>query len=137
MPDNMTGNRTSEAAIEDDVRRTQDRIGDTVDKIEEKLDPREITRSVIGDENTDVAEEALDIARTNPIPVAMIAIGAIWLVATSPSPAIRRIREAITGKGRSTGNMKLRPRSAEPAPIGPPPPRGEAFDRRADEAATS
>lgn len=137
MPDNMTDNRTSEAAIEDDVRRTQDRIGDTVDKLEDKLNPREITRSVIGDENTDVAEEALDIARTNPIPVAMIAIGAIWLVATSPSPAIKRLREGITGKGRSTGDMKLRPRSAEPAPIGPPPPKGEAFDRRAAEAATS
>lgn len=137
MPGNKTRSRSSEAAIEDDVRRTQDQIGDTVEKIEEKLNPHEITRSVIGDENTDVAEEALAIARTNPIPVAMIAIGAIWLVATSPSPAIRRIREGIIGKGRSTGGMKLRPRVAEPAPIGPPPPRGEAFDRRAAEAATS
>lgn len=137
MPDDTTDKRTDEAAIEQDVRRTQDQIGDTVDKIEEKLSPREIRRSLIGDENSDVAQEALDIARTNPIPVAMIAIGAIWLVATSPSPAIRRLREGITGKGRSSGDMKLRPRSAEPAPIGPPPARGEAFDRRAADAATS
>ena len=130
MTDNITDNRTDEAAIEADVRRTQDEIGDTVEKLEEKMNPRDVTRSVIGDNNTDVAEEALELARTNPIPVAMIAIGAIWLLATSPSPAIRRIREAITGKGGSTDKMDLRPRSAEPAPIGPPPASGEAFDRR-------
>jgi hypothetical protein len=139
-----TANRTEPDKIERDVRRTQDEIGRTVDKLEEKLTPREISRSVIGDDGTQMAEEALEVTRTNPIPVALIAIGIIWLIATSRSGAMRRVADRIAGKGpdrrddqfmgrseaRGSG---LRPRVAEPAPIGPPPPAGEGFDRSRQE----
>ena len=118
------------ATIEREVERTQDAIGDTVDRIEEKLNPREVTRSLLGDSGSEVARDALDIARTNPIPVAMIAVGLIWLLATSDSRSIKRVRERITGA--VTGGNDLRSRSEEPAPIGPPPAQGEAFDRRAE-----
>ena len=133
MADNMTDNRTDEAAIERDVRRTQDEIGDTVDKLEEKLNPREISREVLGDDGTDAAKEALEVTRQNPIPVALIAVGLIWLLATTRSPTINRLTERFTGKPRRSDRESagLRPRSAEPAPIGPPPARGDDFDRRA------
>lgn len=121
------------ATIENEVRRTQDEIGETVDRLEDKMNPRDMSRELLGDEGTDVAKEALEVTRTNPIPVALIAIGIIWLVASSNSPAIRRFTDKITGR-RSDGDMDLRPRSQEPAPIGPPPPTGESFDRRASEA---
>lgn len=126
MADTM--NRRDPESIEREVRRTQDEIGRTVDELEDKLNPRDIGRSVIGDDGTEVAKEALDVARTNPIPVAMIAVGLIWLIASSGSPAIRRLTDRIAG--RRGDDMDLRPRSAEPAPIGPPPPSGEGFDRR-------
>jgi hypothetical protein len=135
MNDN-TDNRPDEAAIERDVRRTQDQIGDTVEKLEDKMNPRDISRSVIGDDGTELAEEALEVTRTNPIPVAMIVVGVIWLLATSNSPAIRRITDRIAGKS-GTDSKGLRPRSAEPAPIGPPPETGRAFDRRRSETAGS
>lgn len=152
MTDDMTRDRTDEAALERDVRRTQDEIGETVHKLEEKMNPREIAHEVMGDEGTDVAREALEVTRQNPIPVALIAIGLIWILATSRSPMITRLTDRITG--RSSRGMDLRPRSAEPAPIGPsaggesergadrlrpraqepapigPSPRGDAFDRR-------
>lgn len=126
MADTKNSRTRKPAQIEKDVRRTQDAIGDTVDRIEDKMNPRDISREVLGDEGTKVAREALEVTRTNPIPVAMIAVGLIWLVATSNSPAIRRLMDKATGKG----GMDLRPRSKEPAPIGPPPATGEAFDRR-------
>jgi hypothetical protein len=123
--------------IERDIRRTQDDIGRTVDKLEEKLTPREVSRSVIGDDGTQMAEEALEVTRTNPIPVALIVIGLIWLIATSRSGPVKRVADRIVGKqpdrrdDRAMGQGNgLRPRSAEPAPIGPPPPSGEGFDRR-------
>ena len=119
MTDNMTRDRSDEAAIEKDVRRTQDAMGDTVSKLEEKMNPREIAHEVMGDEGTDVAREALEVTRQNPIPVAMIAVGLIWILATSRSPMITRLTERFTGRKR--GGMDLRPRSAEPAPIGPSP----------------
>ena len=117
MTDNVTRDRNDEAAIEKDVRRTQDEIGDTVHKLEEKMNPRDIAHDVMGDEGTDVAREALDVTRQNPIPVAMIAVGLIWLLATSRSPMIARITDRFTG--RKSRGMNLRSRSAEPAPIGP------------------
>lgn len=128
MPDTTTTNRNDPDAIERDVRRTQDEIGRTVDQLEEKLTPEEMTRSVLGDDGTEVAREALEVTRANPIPVALIAIGVIWLIASSNSPAVRRMADRISGKSKDTD---LRSRSEEPAPIGPPPSTGEAFDRRA------
>ena len=120
----------SEADLERDVRRTQDQMGDTVDRLEEKLNPREVTRSVIGDDGADVAQEALEVTRRNPIPVAMIAVGVIWLLATSRSPAIKRFTDGLTGKrSNDRAGEGLRPRSAEPAPIGPPQATGDAYDR--------
>jgi len=152
MADSKT--RTRPETIADEVRRTQDEIGETVDRLEEKMNPRDISREVLGEDGTDVAREALEVTRTNPIPVAMIAIGLIWLIASSNSPAIRRLTGKITGKSggmdlrsrseepapigpsipaeldERENDMDLRPRSAEPAPIGPPPARGTEFDRR-------
>ena len=126
----------SEADLERDVSRTQDQMGDTVDKLEAKMNPREVTRSVIGDDGADVAQEALEVTRRNPIPVAMIAVGVIWLLATSRSPAIKRFTDGLTGKRTSDRSGEgLRRRSAEPAPIGPPPATGEEFDRRLSERA--
>ncbi len=113
-------------AIEREVKRTQDEIGDTVEELEERLDPRKMTRSLLGDEGTDNIKEAVDVARRNPIPVALIVVGVLWLFATSDSPPIRRTRERILGRGDS----RLRSRSEEPSPIGPPPATGERYDRR-------
>jgi hypothetical protein len=130
----MAANRSDHAdTIEREIDRTQDRIGDTVEKIEEKMDPSEITRSVLGDDGQETVRNGIRIARENPIPVALIAVGAVWLFATSDTPMIRRVRERLMGSGRSPAGKDrhgLRPRSEEPAPIGPPPERGEDFDRR-------
>ena len=127
MADETTSSETEQARIERDIERTQDEIGETVQKLEESLTPRQMARSVIGDENTDFAKEALELVRQNPIPAAMIAVGAIWLLATARTPGMRRMTDRVLGRSNTDG---LRPRSEEPAPIGPPPETGRSFDRR-------
>jgi hypothetical protein len=117
--------------IERDIERTQDAIGDTVEKLEQKLTPREFTRSILGDDGQEVMREGIRLVRENPIPAAMIVVGAIWLFATSRSPLLGRVGERLSSAVRGNrGDDKLRPRSEEPAPIGPPPAQGEEFDRR-------
>ena len=124
----MSDDRTNEAdIIEQDVVETQDAMGNTLQKLEEQLTPRGIAQSVMGDEGTDFAREALDLVKQNPIPVGLMAIGAIWLLATSGSPMVKRVRSAVTTRNN---DFDLRPRSEEPAPIGPPPETGLEYDRR-------
>ena len=65
----------------------------------------------------DQARELLDLVKQNPIPVGMIAVGAIWLLATARSPMLDRLKSSVTSR---SDEFKLRPRSEEPAPIGPP-----------------
>ena len=136
MAADTTDTRSEEAMIERDIERTQDQMGETVQKLEDSLNPREMARSLMGDDNTDLAKDALDVARQNPIPVAMIAVGAIWLLASSSkSPAVRRLTDQFRSKSSSGSGPDeldangLRPRSAEPAPIGPPPATDPRYDR--------
>jgi hypothetical protein len=118
--------------IERDVEETQDRISETVDKLGERLSPQGIAESLIGEEHIDTAKDAIEVARRNPMPVALIAVGAVWLFATSDAPMIRDVRERLKSRfGIGGTQFRLRPRSEEPAPIGPPGSRGEKFDRRA------
>lgn len=131
----MSDDRTNDAdAIEQDVVRTQDEMGETLQKLEDQLTPKGIAQSVMGDRGTDTARELLDIVKQNPVPVGLIAIGTIWLLATARSPMIDRLKSSVTSR---SDEFKLRPRSEEPAPIGPPPETGVEFDRRASERTTT
>lgn len=131
MTAEMTDTRSEEALIERDIERTQDQMGETVQKLEESLTPKEMARSVIGDDGTDFAKEALELIRQNPIPAAMVAVGAIWLLATARTPGMRRMTDRLWSRSDSSG---LRPRSEEPAPIGPSPATDPSLDRRPFEA---
>jgi hypothetical protein len=102
MSDDPTGDA---AIIERDIDRTQDRMGDTVEKLEERLTPPKVAESLIGSRGSETAEQALEVAKRNPIPVALIAIGAVWLVAS------RRSRSAV--QALFAGRSGRSPRSAK------------------------
>jgi hypothetical protein len=128
--------RDDPQAIEQDVERTQDAMGETVQKLEDKLNPRNMAQSLFSGGNGDTAREAWDVVRQSPLPVAMIAAGTAWLFATSEAPLISRWREELKsrfrnaiGSGGASGSGE-RPNVQHPAPIGPPPATGEEFDRR-------
>ena len=57
----MADNRNDPELIEQDIERTQDAIGSTIDKIEEKLNPRDIVDSFVSGDGMDNAKQVWSI----------------------------------------------------------------------------
>src|ERR671913_1465284 len=73
------------AAIERDIRRTQDQMSRTVDRIGDQLTPRNLMNALLdkAEDNDIDARYLIDGARRNPLALAMVAGGLIWLVSDS------------------------------------------------------
>ncbi|MET0180916.1 MAG: DUF3618 domain-containing protein, partial [Novosphingobium sp.] len=80
----MTETTTAQdpAAIERDIRQTQEEMSRTVDRIGSQLNARTLLNALLDKaESNDIdARGLLDGARRNPLALAMIAGGAIWLI---------------------------------------------------------
>jgi hypothetical protein len=92
------------AEIERDIRRTQEEMSRTVDAIGDQLTPRNLLNALLdkADSNNVDARMLLDGARRNPLALAMIAGGAIWLVSDNDAklPKFERHKsEPDTGLG--------------------------------------
>lgn len=89
------------AAIEQDIRRTQDDMSRTVDKIGDQLTIKNVFNALLdrADESGVDAHYLLDGARRNPIALGLIAAGAIWLVSDKES----KFPSLSSGKGKSGG----------------------------------
>ncbi|MEW9857054.1 DUF3618 domain-containing protein [Novosphingobium sp. M1R2S20] len=87
-------NNQDPAAIERDIRNTQDEMSRTVDAIGDQLTPRNLLNALLDKaESNDVdARMLLDGARRNPLALAMLAGGAIWLVSDSDAKLPKRER---------------------------------------------
>lgn len=81
MADTDTAAQDDPAAIEQDIRRTQEEMSRTVDRIGDQLTPRSLMNALLdqAESNNLDARALLDGARRNPLALAMIAGGAIWL----------------------------------------------------------
>ena len=75
------------AAIEQDIRRTQEDMSRTVDRIGDQLTFRNVFDALLdkADESDVDARMLVDTARRNPIALGLIAAGAIWLVSEKDS----------------------------------------------------
>jgi ElaB/YqjD/DUF883 family membrane-anchored ribosome-binding protein len=84
---NDTSTTQDPAAIERDIRRTQDQMSRTVDKIGDQFTARNLFNALLdkADENDVDARMLIDGARRNPIALGLIAAGAIWLVSDKDS----------------------------------------------------
>lgn len=73
------------AEIERDIRRTQDEMSRTVDRIGDQLTPRNLLNALLdkAEDNQIDARYLIDGARRNPLALGMIAGGLIWLVSDS------------------------------------------------------
>ena len=93
------------AAIEQDIRRTQDEMSRTVDRIGDQLTIKNVVNALLdkADDNNVDARMLIDGARRNPMALGLIAAGAIWLVSDKDSkfPTIR------SGKSRDTDELDL------------------------------
>ena len=105
----MTDTRTEDpAAIERDIRRTQDEMSRTVDKIGDQLSIKNIVNALLdeADQNNVDARMVLDGARRNPVALGLIAAGAIWLVSDKDSklPSMPKGKLGKFGKSGGTDN---------------------------------
>lgn len=100
MTDHTTTTNQDPAEIERDIRRTQDEMSRTVDRIGDQLTPRNLINSLLdkAEDNNIDARYLLDGARRNPLALAMIAGGAIWLVSDSDA----KLPSFGSGSGAST-----------------------------------
>jgi hypothetical protein len=98
----MTDTPTSAdpATIERDIRRTQDEMSQTVDKLGDQLTMKNLFNALLdkADENGVDAHYLVDGARRNPIALGLIAAGAIWLVSDKNS------KFPSMSSGNSTGS---------------------------------
>jgi ElaB/YqjD/DUF883 family membrane-anchored ribosome-binding protein len=96
------------AVIEQDIRRTQEDMSRTVDKIGDQLTPRNIFNALLdkADENNVDARMLLDGARRNPVALGLIAAGAIWLVSDKDSkfPSVGGGNSKWSGTGDYDGS---------------------------------
>ena len=103
----MTNSTEDPAAIEREIRRTQDNMSRTVDKIGDQISIKNLFNAALdkADENGVDARMLIDGARRNPIALGLIAAGAIWLVSDKDSklPSL----PAKTGKPDDTDDLDL------------------------------
>jgi len=101
----MNNHPTTEdpAMIERDIRRTQEDMSRTVDKIGDQLSMRNIFNALLdkADENDVDARMVIDGARRNPIALGLIAAGTIWLVSDKNS------KIPSMGKNKSNSDDEL------------------------------
>lgn len=101
MTDTMTHGETRDPAeIERDIKRTQQDMSRTVDKIGDQLTMRNLFNALLekADDNDVDARMLVDGARRNPIALGLIAAGAIWLVSDKDSKF-----PTMKGKGDGEG----------------------------------
>lgn len=87
MTDNDMNTAEDPARIEQDIRRTQEDMSRTVDRIGDQFTIRNVFNALLdkADENDVDARMLIDGARRNPIALGLIAAGAIWLVSDKDS----------------------------------------------------
>jgi hypothetical protein len=109
------GRQRSPAAIEREIDRTRAELALTLNALEHKLAARQIVEKGVEMFRDNLAmnqamDRSLAIIRANPVPVALIGIGAAWLVANSTGVAERlaedeRIRAARERIGDMATNV--------------------------------
>lgn len=109
----MTDTTTTEdpAAIEQDIRRTQEDMSRTVDRIGDQLNFRNLFNALLdkADENDVDARMLVDGARRNPIALGLIAAGAIWLVSDKDSrfPTLKSDGSRKPWKSQEEGDLDV------------------------------
>jgi len=94
-------------AIKSDIDRTRGQLDETVTALQEKLSPRHLIEQLgemfttkAGATASEGSKKVIDAIRSNPVPAALITLGAIWLIADKGSAASRARDHAETGRGR-------------------------------------
>jgi hypothetical protein len=77
--------RRSSDEIKADICRTRAQLDETIDELQCRLAPEQIIHNVfdvLREHVNDAVQRTVQAVRENPVPVALIGIGAVWLLAT-------------------------------------------------------
>ena len=69
--------------IRDDICRTRAELDQTIDALQERLDPKVFMHSVfqsLRDNSGELMNRAICTLKNNPIPTALIGVGVIWML---------------------------------------------------------
>lgn len=101
--DMNTSDRRDPAEIEREIRSTQAEMSRTVDQIGDQLTPRNLLNGLLdkADEKGIDAQYLVDGARRNPLALAMITLGGIWLLSDSDAK-VSSFKPS--GRGSSSGS---------------------------------
>ena len=98
--------------IEREIRRTQDDMSRTVDRIGEQMTPRSMLNALLDKaEGNDIdARRLLDGARRNPLALGLISVGTIWLISDyDAKPSAFTSSSGSGSSGQSTGRYDYDP----------------------------
>src|SRR5258708_32658915 len=89
---------TNPGTLEQDIRQTRAEIGLTVAALKRKFTARHLLKegfdmTIESFNGSQAIQRSLDAVRANPIPVALIGIGAAWLVAANTGLGDRRAHD--------------------------------------------
>lgn len=100
MPDNHTDERTPEE-IEQEIRTTQQDMSRTVDQLQGRMTGRNMLDALLdrAEESGVDARYLLDAARRNPLALALIGTGGLWLVSDADArPSALKPNLGMTGR---------------------------------------
>lgn len=116
---------TNPEQIEREIEMTRERMSQNIDELGEKLSPQNLKRQAkeaitgkaqdvvnnVGDQARDTGSRLFDFIRENPLPVAAVGLGAVWLVQQRNRSEIsgdRMARFAYTGPERRGTGLRQR-----------------------------
>jgi len=87
IPTQLAQDQMTQDQLARDIERTRGELALTLDALEEKLAPRHLVEKGLDMFNSIISQDglnrSLDAIRANPVPVALIGIGAAWLIANN------------------------------------------------------
>jgi ElaB/YqjD/DUF883 family membrane-anchored ribosome-binding protein/uncharacterized protein YjbJ (UPF0337 family) len=126
VTNDVTNEKTDQPSpgdIERDIERTRERMSSNIDELSERLSPENLKRQAkdaisgkaqdvvtnVGDQARETGSRMLDFITENPLPVAAVTLGAIWLFtmrkgSNSQVSGDRMARFAYTGPERRQPN---------------------------------
>ena len=91
----MMDDHRSVEEIERDIERKRANIGAGIAELQDRLSPEAIVtdaKSVIQQNFAEIADPIARAARSNPLAVALIGVGLMWLLAGSTQASVSRVR---------------------------------------------
>lgn len=94
----MTQQNPGADMIEYDIVQTQNDMSDTVNELQDKLQPRQLLRQFVGNPQ-EIPTQVFDAVKRNPVAAGLIGVGAVWLLSGNQPkmPNFKRRSKTMSG----------------------------------------